>query len=59
MGYFTHQRHRVHSARCGTNSVMEPDGKLYARDHLINSQHTPGQLSNTLAPIPQPGFLWY
>ncbi|VEB54210.1 Chondro-6-sulfatase [Salmonella enterica subsp. enterica] len=41
----------VHSARCGTNLVMEPDGKLYACDHLINSQHYLGQLANnTLAP---------
>lgn len=50
--YFTHiSATCVHSARCGTNLVMEPDGKLYACDHLINSQHYLGQLSNnTLAP---------
>ncbi|MBJ4016073.1 SPASM domain-containing protein, partial [Salmonella enterica subsp. enterica serovar Meleagridis] len=50
--YFTHiSATCVHSARCGTNLVMEPDGKLYACDHLINSQHYLGQLANnTLAP---------
>ncbi|ENI1900487.1 anaerobic sulfatase maturase [Salmonella enterica] len=50
--YFTHiSATCVHSARCGTNLVMEPDGKLYACDHLINSQHYLGQLgNNTLAP---------
>ncbi|MGS9272869.1 anaerobic sulfatase maturase, partial [Salmonella enterica subsp. enterica serovar Infantis] len=40
-----------HSARCGTNRDMEPDGNRYAGDHLMNSQHYRGQLANnTLAP---------
>ncbi|WP_163435410.1 SPASM domain-containing protein, partial [Escherichia coli] len=32
----------VHAERCGGNLVMEPDGRLYACDHLINAQHLLG-----------------
>ncbi|MDK6572275.1 anaerobic sulfatase maturase, partial [Escherichia coli] len=38
--YFTHTSGScVHSARCGSNLVMESDGQLYACDHLINAEH--------------------
>jgi uncharacterized protein len=49
--YFTHTSGScVHSARCGTNLVMEPDGQLYACDHLINAGHRVGRLDEqTLA----------
>ncbi|QGN39652.1 anaerobic sulfatase maturase [Klebsiella oxytoca] len=49
--YFTHTSSScVHSARCGTNLVMEPDGQLYACDHLINAEHRLGRLDEqTLA----------
>ena len=43
--YFTHTSGScVHSARCGSNLVMEPDGQLYACDHLINAEHRLGRL---------------
>lgn len=45
--YFTHTSGScVHSARCGSNLVMEPDGRLYACDHLINDRHHLGQLDD-------------
>ena len=49
--YFTHTSGScVHSARCGSNLVMEPDGQLYACDHLINAEHRLGRLDEqTLA----------
>lgn len=49
--YFTHTSGScVHSARCGSNLVMEPDGELYACDHLINAEHRLGRLDEqTLA----------
>ena len=49
--YFTHTSGScVHSARCGSNLVMEPDGELYACDHLINAEHRLGRLDDmTLA----------
>ena len=41
--YFTHVSPScVHAERCGGNLVMEPDGRLYACDHLINAQHLLG-----------------
>ena len=40
----------AHSARCGSNLVMESDGQLYACDHLINAEHRLGRLDEqTLA----------
>ncbi len=39
----------VHSARCGSNLVMEPDGQLYACDHLINAEHRLGRLDEQAA----------
>ncbi|EMK0363250.1 TPA: anaerobic sulfatase maturase [Klebsiella aerogenes] len=49
--YFTHTSGScVHSARCGSNLVMESDGQLYACDHLINAEHRLGRLDEqTLA----------
>ena len=49
--YFTHTSGScVHSARCGSNLVMESDGQLYACDHLINTEHRLGRLDEqTLA----------
>ena len=49
--YFTHTSGScVHSPRCGSNLVMEPDGQLYACDHLINAEHRLGRLDEqTLA----------
>ncbi len=49
--HFTHTSGScVHSARCGSNLVMEPDGQLYACDHLINAEHRLGRLDEqTLA----------
>ncbi|NYY80734.1 hypothetical protein DMH27_21665 [Raoultella planticola] len=45
--YFTHTSATcVHAARCGSNLVMEPDGRLYACDHLINDRHHLGQLDD-------------
>ena len=45
--YFTHTSGScVHSPRCGSNLVMEPDGRLYACDHLINDRHHLGQLDD-------------
>jgi hypothetical protein len=45
--YFTHTSGScVHAARCGSNLVMEPDGQLYACDHLINDRHHLGQLDD-------------
>ncbi len=35
----------VHSARCGTNLVMEQDGQVYACDHLIDDKHRLGSLN--------------
>lgn len=39
----------VHSARCGTNLVMEPDGQIYACDHLIDDKHRLGRLNGSLS----------
>ncbi|MGX6595660.1 anaerobic sulfatase maturase [Klebsiella quasivariicola] len=49
--YFTHTSGScVHSPRRGSNLVMEPDGQLYACDHLINAEHRLGRLDEqTLA----------
>ncbi|QFG76854.1 hypothetical protein DMB90_16195 [Raoultella planticola] len=45
--YFTHTSATcVHAARRGSNLVMEPDGRLYACDHLINDRHHLGQLDD-------------
>ncbi|ANZ04895.1 anaerobic sulfatase maturase [Raoultella ornithinolytica] len=45
--YFSHTSATcVHAARCGSNLVMEPDGRLYACDHLINDRHHLGQLDD-------------
>lgn len=50
--YFTHTSATcVHAARCGTNLVMEPDGQLYACDHLIGPEHRLGHLD--AQPLPQ------
>ena len=47
--YFTHTSGScVHSARCGSNLVMEPDGELYACDHLINAEHRLGRLDEQM-----------
>ncbi|WP_426507552.1 anaerobic sulfatase maturase [Serratia proteamaculans] len=35
----------VHAERCGGNLVMEPDGRLYACDHLMDAQHYLGHFS--------------
>lgn len=35
----------VHAPRCGSNLVMEPDGGVYACDHLINASHRLGRFS--------------
>jgi uncharacterized protein len=44
--YFSHTSAScVHAARCGSNLVLEPDGELYACDHLINRQHRLGQIA--------------
>lgn len=43
--YFTHVSPScVHAERCGGNLVMEPDGRLYACDHLIDAQHYLGHV---------------
>lgn len=45
--YFTHvSPNCVHAARCGGNLVMEPDGAVYACDHLINANHRLGRFDN-------------
>ncbi len=45
--YFTHISATLCPSRprCGTE-IWSTDGKLYACDHLINSQHCTGRLSN-------------
>lgn len=45
--YFTHvSPNCVHSARCGGNMVMEPDGSVYACDHLIDAEHRLGRFDD-------------
>ncbi|WP_337262513.1 MULTISPECIES: anaerobic sulfatase maturase [unclassified Serratia (in: enterobacteria)] len=45
--YFTHvSPNCVHAERCGGNLVMEPDGSVYACDHLIDANHHLGRFDH-------------
>ncbi|MFT2791323.1 hypothetical protein ACMV5I_14805 [Serratia sp. T13T92] len=45
--YFTHVNPNcVHSACCGGNLVMEPDGSLYACYDMIDAKHRLGRFDN-------------